>query len=60
MSVALQELVKRSKMVLMAPPEVDLEGYDELVDRGERWRITGVQKLEPGDTVLLYYVGVNK
>lgn len=55
-------LVKRSEaiMIVALGPTVtaDLQDYDEVIDGSKTWRIEGVEKLQPADVVLLYFVGV--
>ncbi len=62
MSTKASDLVKRSEAIMMVglgpTATADLSDYDEVVDGASRWRIVGVEKLAPGSTTLLYYVGV--
>lgn len=53
-----EDFVKRSEQILIAVADSDIEGFDEVLDEEVRWRITGVEKLKPGSTTLLYFVGV--
>jgi len=58
----LETLAKRSGAIMIAAlgstSTVDLMGYDEVVDGTVRWKIVGVEKLQPASTTLLYFVGV--
>lgn len=60
-SVKLDDLVKRSEAIIIVAPGsdvVDLSNYDEIVDGGVSWHVKGVEKLQPADTILLYFFGV--
>ncbi len=62
-SVVIQELLKGAGAIMIAAlgpgATDDLLDFDEVVDGTKRWRITdGGQKLEPGDTTLLYFLPV--
>jgi hypothetical protein len=50
--------VKRAEQILIAVADADIEDFDEVVDGSARWRVTGVEKLRPADTTLLFFVGV--
>lgn len=39
---------------------IDLTEYDTIQDGTEVWRITSVDELKPGSTVLLYYLNVSR
>lgn len=56
------ELIKRSEQIyIIAPGDAfteDLKTFDEVTDGAEKWKITLVETLRPGDLTLLYYVGV--
>jgi hypothetical protein len=54
----LQEMIKTSREIMMAPATGALEDFDMVQDGIDRFRITGVEKLKPGNVTLLYYVGV--
>lgn len=36
--------------------EIDLRFFDRLDDRGERWRMVNIQKIEPADITVVYDV----
>lgn len=36
--------------------EIDLRFFDRLDDRGERWRMMNIQKIEPANTTVVYDV----
>ncbi len=55
------DFVKRSEQILIvAPASVDLDNYTEVVDGAIRWQVTGMEKLKPATTTLLYFVGVKR
>lgn len=57
-----QDFLKRSTSVALVYSSVELSSFDEILDNsdGSRWKITGLSKLKPGDTLLLYYVGLSR
>lgn len=59
------ELLKRADAILLvslgsASSGVDLSLFDEVVDGARRWKIEVVEKLQPGDLTLLYFLGVKR
>lgn len=49
------------KLFIVAPGsdvQSDLSEFQEVVDGSETFKITMIDKLQPGDTILLWYVGV--
>lgn len=56
------ELFKVADLILVAEPGVDypesLETFNEVIDGTTRYAIKVAHKLKPGDTTLLYYLGV--
>lgn len=56
------DLVKRSTQIMMvalgSESSEDLRDYDQVLDDGTHWKITTVEQLKPGDTSLLFFVGV--
>ena len=58
-NLALDALVQRSQAILIAAAgAVPLENFQEVVDGNRTWRIVGTEKLQPGNTALLYFVGL--
>lgn len=56
-----KELLKAVDQVVLVPGnEEPLEDYTTILDKDERWKIEWVQVLRPGDTVVLYAVGVKR
>ncbi len=57
-----EELLKRAEECCLVGPTAsfDLATADELVDGTTHWKIEFVQVLKPGDTVLLYAVGLKR
>ena len=58
------ELIKRSEQIMIvalgATSTDDLSTFDEVLDGTQLWKITTVETLKPGDTTLLYFVGVKR
>lgn len=56
-----EHFLKRADQVLIAVADDEIENYDEVIDENsEVWKITGVEKLRPATTTILYYVGVKR
>jgi hypothetical protein len=56
-----KELLARCEEVCMTAPAgdgFDMQRCTSIADGGTRWRVTWVQTLKPGDTVVLYALGV--
>ena len=57
-------LVKNSEQIMLIGPGLNLvealEESDEVIDGDTRWHVTGTDRLKPGDTTVLYFVGVNR
>lgn len=61
MSAEVTDLLKRSQQMIMLSTQVDISAYNEVVDSDStRWKIIGMEKLRPGETTLLYFVGVKR
>lgn len=62
MSTSDNDLVKRSTQILIVAPGPtlpdDLADFEEVIDGTVTYRITGTETLRPGDTTLLYFVGI--
>jgi hypothetical protein len=56
------EFVKSSEQVIITATEFSLEHYDEVIDSvdGARYKIANLQQLNPGDTIVLHYVRVQR
>jgi len=53
--------LKRAEQILICVADSDIENYDEVIDEGSTvWKITGVEKLRPATTTLLFFVGVKR
>jgi hypothetical protein len=57
------DLFRTSDQICIVAPEVgatyDLAEYHQIVEANSRtWRFNGVMKLQPGDTVLLWIIGL--
>lgn len=59
MSTTTSDLLKKSKAILLVATDTELEGYEEVIDGTSRKRILAVEKLKPGSTTLLYFVGIS-
>lgn len=56
-----QDFVKRSVKIALVATGVSMSPYDEVIDTdGSRWKIQGFSELTPGDTTLLYFVGLSR
>lgn len=56
-------LFREAEQICIVAPELnatyDLAEYHQVVEANSRsWRYTGVKKLQPGDTALLYIIGL--
>lgn len=55
------DLIKRSdQIMIVAAGVVDLSQFQEVLDDGVYWIITGIETLRPGTTTLLFFVGVRR
>ncbi len=54
------DLVSRSEQIMMVAPValVNLKDFQEVLDEGIYWKITGMEIFKPGKIVALAYVGV--
>jgi hypothetical protein len=61
-SMKAEEATRSEKIFIVArnAVDVDLDTYDTIVDSAVVWRIQFVEELKPGETSLLYFVGVRK
>lgn len=61
MSTETSDLLKRSTQIVMVASTADLSSYNEIIDSDTtRWKIEGMEKLKPGETTLLYFIGVKR
>ena len=59
LSSEIADLLARSSQVIIVASTADLTAYNEVIDSDTtRWKILGLEKLKPGDTTLLYFIGV--
>lgn len=58
--VGYDDFVEKSSQFIILYSEKDLSGYMEVIDGGVRWGVTGLQMLQPGDTLLLCLLGVKR
>jgi hypothetical protein len=56
------DLIKRSQAACLVGPgaNFDLATANEVIDGDTHWRITAVEVVKPGDTILLYIIGVSR
>jgi hypothetical protein len=57
------DLFRTSEQICIVAPELgaayDLADYHQVVEANSKeWRFNGVMKLQPGDTILLYIIGL--
>lgn len=57
-----EDLLSRAEQVCLVAPNdaLDLATCTHVVDAGVRWRAAWVHVLKPGDTAMLYVVGVTR
>lgn len=57
-----EELLRRLSAILIAEPAAeDVETYHRVVEAdGSHWRIAFVEKLQPADDAVLYFIGVQR
>ncbi len=63
LSITLEDLIKRSEQMLIVSPgaAVTLDIYEEIIDDDtSRWKIVGMEKLQPAGDIVLYFVGVKR
>lgn len=61
MSTEVSDLLKRSSQIIIVASTADLKSYNEVIDSdSSRWKIVGMETLKPGDTTLLYFIGVQR
>jgi hypothetical protein len=60
LGVRIEDLVQRSKRIFLAPGPAVLKGYNQVLDEGEYYTITGTETLRPGTTTLLHFVGTDR
>ena len=46
--------------MILAPGDIDLSLFEEVIDGSERWKIVGQELLQPGSTQILAFVGVTR
>lgn len=55
----LVDLLRFSEQICIMAQDVDIRGYDTLVDEVD-WSVTGFQVLKPGDIFMLAFIGVRR
>lgn len=57
-----EDLVNRSEQIMMVipPTGVNVEDFQEVIDDGTYWKVTGSEVFKPGKIVALAYVGVSR
>lgn len=56
----LDQLIQRSTEICLVPGSNEVADFNEILDEGKYYSITGMQKLRPGTTTLLHFVGVKR
>ncbi len=55
------DFVKRSMQIMIVASTADLSLFNEVKDADDvRWKITGMEKLKPANTTILYFIGVKR
>lgn len=60
LSTKIEELIQRSDRICLVPGEAVLDDYNEILDEGQYYSITGMESLRPGTTTLLHFVGAKR
>ncbi len=57
-----EDLVNRSEQIMMVLPTaaINVQDYQEVLDEGVYYKITGIEVFKPGTVVALAYVGVSR
>lgn len=48
------------QVIIIAQGDIDIRTFTDVLDRGERWGIIGMQVLRPGPITLLSFIGVRR
>ena len=58
------DMVKRSEQILIVAPgsveQTDLGNFNIVSDGSVEWKVAGVDKMQPSNLILLYYIGVKR
>lgn len=55
------DLLKRVEKIFIVAGDDNLDSYNEIIDSdSSRWKIEFTHKLQPGDVLLCYFVGVKR
>src|ERR1700741_2601241 len=55
------DLLKRIEKICIVAGSDNLDGFNEIIDSDNtRWKIEFTHKLQPGDIIMCYYVGVKR
>lgn len=60
LSTKIEELIQRSDRIFLSPGTQVLDGFNEVLDEGKYYHITGMESLRPGTTTLLHFVGLKR
>lgn len=60
LSTKVEELIQRSDRICLVPGAAVLDDFNEILDEGQYYSITGLETLRPGTTTLLHFVGVKR
>lgn len=60
LTTKLEELIQRSDRIFLAPGAEVLDDYNEVIDEGQYYSITGMETLRPANTTLLHFVGLKR
>lgn len=62
LQVVSNEFIKSTEQVVIVVSEFSLKQYDEMIDSvdGARYKIANIQQLNPGDSLVLHYVRIQR
>lgn len=60
LGVRIEDLIQRSKRIFLSPGPAALDGFNQVLDEGQYYTITGMESLRPGATTLLHFVGLDR
>jgi hypothetical protein len=60
LGVRIEDLVQRSKRIFLSPGPLALDAYNQVLDEGQYFTITGMETLRPGVTTILHFVGTDR
>lgn len=55
-----EDLAKRSEELVLVATTADISGYNAIDSQGRRYTIEGMEKIAPGDSIVVWIVGVKQ